>query len=101
MKKLPIALRVALVPLCMFQWSGAQFFFDFPQVFESVLIQKFNISASKIGLLYTYAAMPNLVINIVATYMIAKMGLAMSLPLFQTLLFIGICLIFLSVSSSS
>ena len=101
MKKFPLFLKLALILVCTTQWSGAQFFYDFPQVFESVLIQKFNISASKVGLLYTYAAMPNLFINIFASILVAKIGLGASLPIFQTLLFIGVCLIYLAVSTSN
>ena len=98
MRKHSRAFMVLITLVSVTQWSASQFAFDFPQIFESVLIQEFGITAQQIGVLYTVSALPNLVINIFAALVIAKCGVALSALIFQSTVFIGVVLTYLGIT---
>ena len=99
--KISNSFRLLIMVLSITQWSGVQFGYDFPQIFESVLIKTFKIEAAQVGLLYTVSSAPNLFINIVAAMLIASIGLNVSLPIFQSAVFLGNSLVFLAVRQRS
>ena len=91
---------LVLTAVTVTQWSASQFAFDFPQIFEAVLIEQFNVNAQQIGVLYSVTAAPNLVINLLATLVISHCGEVTSALLFQSTVFIGVVLTYLAVTQN-
>lgn len=90
MNKISKKLLLVMLVLIMLQWAGANYFYDFPQLFTAQLIQKFGITTVEVSLLYSAASAPNLVSNLIAAWIIEKIGLGISAVLFSTNVFAGI-----------
>lgn len=71
----------------------------FPQLFESQLINKFTITTVEVSLLYSVSSAPNLVSNLIAAWLIEKIGLGISALLFSTQVFIGIFICFYGITN--
>ena len=99
--KISTGFRLLIMLLTVTQWSGVQFGYDFPQIFESILIKIFNIEATQVGLLYTVTSAPNIFINILAALVIAGIGINLALPVFQSMVFIGNTLVYFAVQQRS
>lgn len=97
MKKISLKLLIPMLVLIMMQWAGSVYFYDFPQLFESQLINKFAISTVEFSLLYSVASAPNLVSNIFAAWIIDRVGLGLSAVLFSAQVFIGVFVCYLGI----
>lgn len=73
-----------------FVWAGGVYFYDFPQLFEQVLITKFRIDTLEVGLLYSLASAPTIVLIPVASWLINIIGLNSGAVLFNFLMYLGI-----------
>lgn len=73
---------------------GLYYNYDFPQLYESEIISKFQVSTEKIGLLYSLYSIPNFPILIFATPMISKIGLGLTAIFANSLIFFSNILIF-------
>lgn len=85
----------------MLQWCGAIYFYDFPQLFESQLINKFKISTIEISLLYSLSSIPNIFTNLLGAWLIEKIGLGLSSALFSTQVFLGIFICSLGIFNNN
>lgn len=74
---------------------GVYYNYDFPQLYEAEIISKFQISTEKLDFLYTIYSLPNFIILIFATPLVAKIGLGMSSILTSGLIFFSSILMFL------
>ena len=101
MKAISNKLLIIIFPLATMQWFGASFTYDFPQVFESVLIQRMQINPFKVQFLYSIGSFPNLVTNLIASLFLPKLGVGYIVLIFQTFVFAGSAINYLAVRANS
>lgn len=79
-------------------WGSGSFFYDFPQIFEPILIAEFKISTYDVSYLYTSIALASIAVMPMGGYVIAKIGLGLAALLFNFLIFIGTFVIYIGSS---
>lgn len=89
---------IPILILIMLQWAGPMYFYDFPQLFEPQLIKHFSVSTVEISLLYSSSSAPNLVSNLMAAWVIEKIGLGVATVIFSAQCFFGIFICFLGIT---
>ena len=99
--KITGGLFAAVLLLVVVEATGVGFIYDFPQIFEAVLIQRMNINAAKIQLLYSLGTFPNLVSNLIASIFLEKLGVGFIVLIFQTIAFTGASLTYLAIRLNS
>ena len=98
---IPNGLQLALLIFIPIQFSGASFAYDFPQIFESLLIERMNISTFQVELLYSLGSLPNLVANIAGSLIISGIGIQLAAVIFHAILFIGAAVTLIAVRNNS
>ena len=82
----------------MFQSSASKFIFDFPQIFEAVLIERMSLDPSKIQFLYSIGSLPNIISILLTSVILPKIGVGLLVLIVQTFGFLGAALTYLAVS---
>ena len=100
-KKIPTCLLAVMFPVITLQAFAAAFIFDFPQIFEGVLIEKMGINVYRVQFLYSLGAFPNLVTNLIASYFLPKLGVGFIAVIFETFAFVGAALTYQAVRINS
>ena len=100
-KQIPNKVLYLALALITIQATGVLFMFDFPQIFEAILIQKMGINAYKVQLLYSLGAFPNLVSNMIVSPLVPKVGVGFIVLLFQCVNFTGVAITYLAVRMNS
>lgn len=96
-QKISKKLLLPVLFLIMMQWTGAIYFYDFPQLFESQLITKFAITSVEVSMLYSFASIPNIFSNMLGAWFLQKVGLGISVVLFSSQVFIGTLICFYGI----
>ena len=99
--KLSTKFLALILILTIVQAMGSSFTYDFPQIFEAVLIEKLGINAYKVQLLYSIGTAPNLVSNLIASFFLPKLGVGYILIIFQLVTFSGAALAYLALRIDS
>ena len=100
-KQLSTKFLVLVLLLITLQAVGTAFIYDFPQIFEAVLIQRMGIDAYKVQVLYTIASAPNLVSNLIASIFLPKVGVGFIVMIFHFFTFAGAGLTYLAIRMNS
>ena len=82
-------------------FAGTFILFDFPQAFEKVLIEKFEVSAVSVVSLYSINASTTLIMDLAMIWILEKISLGKAAVLFQALCCLGVLFTHVGVSSSS
>ena len=101
MTKVSQALYAFVLLVISIQSIGAAFIYDFPQIFEAILIQRMSITASQIQFLYSLGNLPNLVSGLFASFFVSKVGVGLIVVIFQLFAFMGASLTYLAVRMNS
>lgn len=73
-----------------FMWTGIMAFFDFPQLFEAILIKNRNLTTFQVEFLYSATCGPSLVITTLSALVLKKIGLGAGAVISAGLAFFGI-----------
>lgn len=87
--KLSKNLMFGLLACMLFINVGNFYSYDFPQLFESVLISKFNVDALKISFLYAIYSIPNFVFAPLLSIMLNHTGLGLGAIILSSMVFSG------------
>ena len=99
--QIPKPLLYSLLILIPLQWTAVNFAYDFPQVFESALIQNMNITTFQIELLYSIGSIPNIFANYPLALAISAYGIQMVAVVVHSLLFAGVVGTYFAVRANS
>ena len=97
MEKISPWLLAIILPVATLQAFSSSFIYDFPQVFEAILIQRMGINAYKVQILYSIGTLPNLCSNLIGSLFIPKLGVGYIVLIYQTFAFNGAALTYLAV----
>ena len=92
---------MAILATSIIMWAGAMAYYDFPQIYSQFLLPYFDIKNLDIEYLYSSVQIPNIFLPFLASFIMAKTGLAIGNLIFQLLILIGIFFNFVAVSNSS
>lgn len=92
---------VLMVSVTSLIWAGGVYFYDFPQLFEQVLITEFKVSTFEVGFLYSIASTPAIILIPLGSWMISHIGISMGAIVFTTMMFVGIFFCFLGVKTGN
>lgn len=68
---------------------GVYFNYDFPQLYEDIMIKKFNITPVSVEFLYAIYSFPNFITTPIGSVLLSTIGLGMGIVIFNSLAFIG------------
>lgn len=94
-KHLSLPFLALMMLTTSFIWAGAVFFYDFPQLFEEILLTQFKTDTFGVGLLYSMASVPLLILIPCFSSLVSSLGLNVSAVVFNTCVFTGVLLCFL------
>lgn len=87
--KLSKNLLFGLLACMLFVNFGNIYSYDFPQLFESVLISKFDVDAIKISFLYAIYSIPNFIFAPLLSIMLNHTGLGFGAIILGSMVFLG------------
>jgi len=96
MKTLSTSFLIFIGFLISILWGGNSFF-DFPQLFEGILIAKFGVTSLDVEQLYSLAAVPTMIMVPLSSYLIAFIGLGTNTVIFVGVIYLGILACYLGV----
>ena len=59
----------------VFFWAGAMAYYDFPQIYSEFLLDYFQVKNLDIEYLYTAVQVPNIILSLVASFIMDRTGL--------------------------
>ena len=96
--------RVALtlIQISMhFIWAGDLYNFDMPQLFESIIIQRFQVTTVQVDFLYTLVGVISIVTTSVGSLMVSRVGYGFGALLFNTGAYVGILLCYIAIKTNN
>lgn len=84
-----------------FFWSGGAFFYDFPQLFEEILIKKFGVSTVEVGILYSVTSTPSVIFTPFTGFIAGYIGLNTTAVILSSLIFSGVLISYIAVASNN
>lgn len=68
---------------------GVYFNYDFPQLYEDIMIKRFNITPVSVEFLYSIYSFPNFITTPLGSILLSTIGLSTGIVIFNSLAFIG------------
>lgn len=99
--KLNKNLLFGLLACMLFVNVGNFFSYDFPQLFENVLISKFNVDAIQVSFLYAIYSIPNFIFAPILSIMLNHTGLGFGAIILSSMVFLGQLLVYYSCQTNS
>lgn len=99
--KLNKNLLFGLLACMLFVNFGNVFSYDFPQLFENVLISKFNVDAIQVSFLYAIYSIPNFIFAPILSIMLNHTGLGFGAIILSSMVFLGQLLVYYSCQTNS
>lgn len=78
----------------MFAMIGPFYMFDLPQIYEDVIIRKFNKTSVDVESLYAIYSLPNFIMTPLGSFLLGYTGLGLGAVLFESLVVIGSMMIY-------
>lgn len=100
-KNPPKLILAAIMLTAIFAWLTGPFFYDYPQLFEEMIISKFKISTVKVGLIYTVSSAPTFLLTPLITFLVDRIGKKLGLFLLSSCMFFGIFITYIGVSTEN
>jgi MFS family permease len=74
----------------IFLWAGAMSYYDFPQIYTQYLIDYFSVQNIDIEYLYSAVQVPNIILSLIASFIMDRTGLGLGNLIFQLIVMIGL-----------
>lgn len=100
-KNIPKLSLLFIFATTVFMWGSGSFSYDFPQIFEPILITNFQISTFEVSYLYTSIAIASILVMPLGSFVISKTGLGLAALIFNFLIFIGTLIIYYGTNNKN